>query len=74
MFADWVSDGRLFVATPGEEAWATAAIPIEGVGSRTLALGRDPAGELYVCTTGGASVDGETGAVHRIVATDDREE
>jgi glucose/arabinose dehydrogenase len=66
VFADWVSEGRLFVATPGGEEWPTAAVPVEGVGSYTLAFGRDPDGELYVCTTDQGGVDGETGAVHRL--------
>lgn len=68
VFADWRADGRLFVGTPGDEKpWQTDVLPVEDeFGSMVLGFGRDPSGELYVCTTEQAQVSGSTGAVYRI--------
>ena len=63
VFADYVANGELFVATERDDGWSTAAVPISGIGSNVLSFGETPAGELLVCTTG---EDG--GTVHRIRA------
>ena len=65
VFADYVANGRLFVATEGEDDWSTTAVPLasDGIGPSVLSFGRTPAGELLVCSTGRA--DG-AGAVHRL--------
>jgi glucose/arabinose dehydrogenase len=69
VFADWQSEGSLFVAQPRDSGlWPTAAVPIanDEVGRRILAFGRDPAGELLVCTTQQSAVRGTSGAVFRL--------
>ena len=65
VFADFVTDGRLFVATESE-GWATTTVPINGIGANVLAFGRTPAGELLVCSTDGGGLGGSSGAVHRL--------
>ena len=61
VFADYVAEGQLFVATEGEDDWSLATAPIAGIGSQVLSFGETPAGELLVCSTGDSG-----GAVHRI--------
>nr|WP_277541734.1 PQQ-dependent sugar dehydrogenase [Halomicroarcula sp. FL173] len=63
VFADYVADGQLFVATEGDDGWSLTTVPVSGLGSRVLSFGRTPAGELLVCSTGDAG-----GAVHRLRA------
>ncbi|WP_324661967.1 PQQ-dependent sugar dehydrogenase [Haloarcula sediminis] len=65
VFADYVAEGELFVATEGEDGWSLSSVPISGIGPRVLSFGRTPAGELLVCSTGDSG-----GAVHRVRATD----
>ena len=71
VFADWRSNGRLYVATRSAEGrWPIEAIPVSAgsaLGSLTLGFGRGPDDELYVLTTNEGSVSGSTGAVHRLV-------
>ncbi|MFB6160647.1 MAG: sorbosone dehydrogenase family protein [Haloferacaceae archaeon] len=69
VFADWRAQGRLFVATPAETGlWPATPVPLDGsVGQYVLGFGRDPTGELYVCTSDRGSPSGGTGAVHRLV-------
>ena len=68
VFADWRADGELFVATEADEAWSVSTAPIRdgALRSNVLSFGEAPDGELLVCTTNRAGVDGETGAVHRL--------
>ncbi|MDS0258405.1 PQQ-dependent sugar dehydrogenase [Haloarcula sp. S1CR25-12] len=61
VFADYLAEGQLFVATEGDDGWSTTALPISGVEPNVLAFGETPAGELLVCSTGGSG-----GAVHRV--------
>jgi len=61
VFADYLTNGQLFVATEGDDGWSKTAVPISGIGSNVLSFGETPAGELLVCSTGD-----EGGAVHRI--------
>ncbi|WP_181684625.1 PQQ-dependent sugar dehydrogenase [Halorhabdus salina] len=70
VFADWQADGKLFVGTPTDgKPWRTDVLPVEDeFGSMVLGFGRDPAGEVYVCTTGEAQVTGTTGAVYRLTS------
>ncbi len=73
VFADWRSNGRLYVAprTEGDGLWPISAIPVEGsqhFGSNVLGFGRDPDGELYVLTSRRSTVSGSTGAMHRLVS------
>jgi glucose/arabinose dehydrogenase len=72
VFADWRSRGRLFVATPGEtRPWPVEVVPVEsggdGLGRYVLAFGRDDADELYVLSSANSGVDGDSGALHRLV-------
>jgi glucose/arabinose dehydrogenase len=74
LFADWRTDGRLFVATePGADAdgdggWSTRAVDVEGpLGRHVLAFGREPDGELLVCTSDESGVTGSTGALLRVI-------
>ncbi|MFB6107247.1 MAG: sorbosone dehydrogenase family protein [Haloplanus sp.] len=69
VFADWQSEGRLFLAEPADEGrWPVSTLPMRGdVGQYVLAFGRDPDGRLYVLTSDRGSVSGETGAVYRLV-------
>ncbi|WP_135662924.1 PQQ-dependent sugar dehydrogenase [Halorhabdus rudnickae] len=68
VFADWQADGSLFVGTPTDETpWRTDRLSVEGsFGSMVLGFGRDPSGEIYVCTTERPQVAGSTGAVYRL--------
>jgi len=59
VFADYVAQGRLLVAS--EDDWSLQTAPIAGIGSQVLSFGRTAAGELLVCSTGESG-----GAVHRI--------
>ncbi|MFB6183075.1 MAG: sorbosone dehydrogenase family protein [Haloarculaceae archaeon] len=71
VFADWRADGRLFVATPRAEGrWPVSTVPVDadGFGRYVLSFGRDPAGELYVCTSQQGGVGGSSGAVFRLRA------
>jgi len=68
VFADWSAGGELFVGTPTDDGpWRTDRLPIAGeTGDMVLGFGRDPAGEVYVCTTDQGQVAGSTGAVYRL--------
>ncbi|KAB1196776.1 MULTISPECIES: sorbosone dehydrogenase family protein [Haloferax] len=70
VFADWQSQERLFAARPqASKPWDIAEIPItdlDGGGKNVLAFGRDPAGELYVCTSGNRGVTGTAGTLNRL--------
>lgn len=61
VFADYVAQGRLFVATEDEDRWSLETAPISGIASQVLSFGRTLAGELLVCSTGESG-----GAVHRV--------
>ncbi|KAB1191928.1 sugar dehydrogenase [Haloferax sp. MBLA0076] len=70
VFADWQSQGRLFAARPQESRpWDIVEIPVSdlgGGGENVLAFGRDPTGELYVCTSGSTRISGTTGTLNRL--------
>ncbi|KAB1188930.1 MULTISPECIES: sorbosone dehydrogenase family protein [Haloferax] len=70
VFADWRSGGRLFAARPQESRpWDIVEIPItdrDGGGENVLAFGRDPAGELYVCTNDSTRASRTTGTLNRL--------
>jgi len=66
VFADYVTAGRLFVATEGESGWSATTVPIDGIGSNVLSFGRTPAGELLVCSTDSPGLGGTSGAVYRL--------
>jgi glucose/arabinose dehydrogenase len=73
LFGDWQgTDGgpTVFAATPTDEGqWPMERLAVESdasPGSRLLAFGRDPAGELYVCTSERGTVGGSTGEVYRL--------
>ncbi|PSP31388.1 sugar dehydrogenase [Halobacteriales archaeon QH_10_67_22] len=72
VFADWQAGGELFVATEQSEGlWPTRAVPVDseaGFGPNVLSFGRNPAGELFVCTTAEGGVTGDTGAVFKLGA------
>jgi len=61
VFADYVAQGELFVATDGDDGWSMDTVPVSGIGSQVLSFGETPAGELLVCSTGESG-----GAVHRV--------
>jgi glucose/arabinose dehydrogenase len=61
VFADYVANGQLFVATEAEDGWSTVAVPITDIRSNVLSFGETAAGELLVCSTGSSG-----GAVHRV--------
>ena len=65
VFADYIAEGQLFVATEGEDGWSLDAVPISGIGSQVLSFAETHTGELLVCSTGDSG-----GAVHRVRATD----
>jgi len=65
VFADYVAQGQLFVATEGDDGWSLDSVPISGIGSQVLSFGQTPAGELLVCSTGDSG-----GAVHRVRAAE----
>ena len=65
VFADWRTNGRLFVADPAEgTGWPVSTVNLGGVSGNVLSFGEDPNGELYVCSAGESG-----GAVHRISGT-----
>ncbi|MFC7044340.1 PQQ-dependent sugar dehydrogenase [Halobacteriaceae archaeon GCM10025711] len=73
------ADGRLFAATPpadGDGPWSMAAVPMadpgDAFGQFVLGLGRDRDGELYALTSQQSGVEGETGALHRVVPVEGR--
>jgi len=69
VFGDWQSRGRLFVAREDEDGlWPTATAPIESgsPGAYLLSFGRDPDGELLVCTSDSTGVGESGGAIHRL--------
>jgi hypothetical protein len=65
VFADWQAGGQLFVASEVDDGlWPTRTLSVESeatFGPNVLSFGRNPAGELFVCTTGDAG-----GAVFRL--------
>jgi glucose/arabinose dehydrogenase len=72
VFADWRSEGRLFVAEPtdADGEWPVSVLPLADdadVGRFVLAFGRDADGALVVCSSRQGGVTGSTGAVHRLV-------
>ncbi|ELZ24142.1 putative PQQ-dependent glucose dehydrogenase [Halosimplex carlsbadense 2-9-1] len=70
LFADWRAGGRLFAARETDEGlWPTTTVSVdsnEQFGPMVLSFGRNPAGELFVCTTASGQVSGESGAVFRL--------
>jgi glucose/arabinose dehydrogenase len=66
VFADYIAQGRLFVAAEDDAEWTTTTVPIGGIGSNVLSFGTVPNGELLVCSTDGDGLDGDSGAVHRV--------
>lgn len=73
IFADWQAGGKLFVASEPETdgLWPVSELPVSpqspgDFGQFVLSFGRDHRGELYVLTTDTGSVEGTTGAVHRL--------
>jgi glucose/arabinose dehydrogenase len=72
LVADWQAGGQLFAARPVEEGlWPTTTVEVaDPFGTNVLAFGRDPAQELYVCTTERQGVAGESGALYRLTAAD----
>ena len=70
LFADWRAGGRLFAARETDEGpWPTTTVPVdaeERFGPMVLSFGRNPAGELFVCTSASGQVSGESGAVFRL--------
>lgn len=80
VFADYRSQGRLFVARPstdpqpGEGPLPVRSLPLRGtgreVGPFVLCLGETRDDELLVCSTARGTVTGETGRVHRLSAVE----
>ncbi|MEF8853353.1 MAG: PQQ-dependent sugar dehydrogenase [Haloarculaceae archaeon] len=70
VFADWRAEGRLFAAREREDGlWPTRVVDVRAesqFGPNVLAFGRDPDGELFVCTTARSGPGGESGAVFRL--------
>ncbi|QPV62750.1 PQQ-dependent sugar dehydrogenase [Halosimplex litoreum] len=70
LFADWRAGGRLFAARETDEGlWPTTTVSVESdeqFGPMVLSFGRNPAGELFVCTSASGQVSGESGAVYRL--------
>jgi hypothetical protein len=70
VFADWRAAGGLFAARETDDGlWPTRVVSVESdeqFGPSVLAFGRNPAGELFVCTTAETGVTGTTGAVFRL--------
>jgi glucose/arabinose dehydrogenase len=70
LFADWRAGGQLYAAREtDEELWPTTTVSVESddqFGPMVLSFGRNPAGELFVCTTASGQVSGESGAVFRL--------
>jgi glucose/arabinose dehydrogenase len=75
VFADWRSNGRLYVATPRDEGlWPIETVSIanasdDAVGRYVLAFGRGPGDELFVATSDESGVVGTSGAIHRLRST-----
>jgi glucose/arabinose dehydrogenase len=67
VFADWVAEGRLFAARETDEGlWGTRVVDVESdeqFGPNVLSFGRNPDGELFVCTVGRSA---GSGAVFRL--------
>jgi len=67
VFADWQAQGRLFAAREADEGlWETRVVDVESdesFGPSVLSFGRNPDGELFVCTVGRS---GGSGAVFRL--------
>ncbi|WP_123534488.1 PQQ-dependent sugar dehydrogenase [Halosimplex salinum] len=74
LFADWRAQGRLYAAREpdgDDERWPTTTVSVESdeqFGPMVLSFGRNPEGELFVCTTAEGQVTGETGAVFRLTS------
>ncbi len=68
VFADFLTRGRLFVATEGDSEWTTTTAPIDGIGSNVLSFGTTADDELLVCSTDRPGLDDTSGTVHRIEA------
>jgi glucose/arabinose dehydrogenase len=70
VFADWQAEGRLFVAEEADDGrWPTATVGVEAeaeFGPNVLSFGRDPDGELLVCTTAQSRIEGSSGALYRL--------
>jgi len=70
LFADWRAGGRLFAARETDEGlWPTTTVSVDSdaqFGPMVLSFGRNPDGELFVCTTASGQVSGESGAVFRL--------
>jgi glucose/arabinose dehydrogenase len=66
VFADYLANGQLFVATEGEDGWSMSTVDVDTIGSNVVSFGRTPAGELLVCSTDSPGLDGESGTVHRL--------
>jgi glucose/arabinose dehydrogenase len=73
LFADWRAGGQLYAARETDEGlWPTTTVSVESdaqFGPMVLSFGRNPAGELFVCTTASGQVSGESGAVFRLTGT-----
>ena len=67
IFADWQAQGELFAARETDEGlWDTRVVDVRSEGSfgpSVLSFGRNPDGELFVCTVGRS---GGSGAVFRL--------
>ncbi len=69
VFGDWQANGRLFVASrPDTGMWPARVMEVANPDAMQflLAFGRDPAGELYACTSGQGRVSGQSGGVYRL--------
>ncbi|MFB6152415.1 MAG: sorbosone dehydrogenase family protein [Haloarculaceae archaeon] len=70
LFADWRARGRLFAARERDDGrWPARVVSVESdaqFGPNVLSFGRNPDGELFVCTTAAGGVSGNTGAVFRL--------
>lgn len=61
-------NSALFAASRSGDNWSMEQLPVKGGFNRyVLAFGRDHDGELYVLSNDSGFIEGETGAVHRIV-------
>jgi len=70
VFADWRAEGRLFAARESDDGlWPTTTVSVESetqFGPNVISFGRNPDGELFVCTSAEGQVTGDTGAVFRL--------
>jgi len=70
LFADWRADGQLFAARERDDGlWPSRVVDVEAdaeFGPNVLSFGRNPDGELFVCTTAGSGLSGDSGAVFRL--------